>query len=599
MKLICKGTEIYRRRPRQVKVFLLLGVLALCLGIRVAWGWCVPLDKRHFYPRDLSASLSLVEGHGLRFFPPSSLVMHESNDDVRAVREFMTQRRWRLSREELGRALRVVELKQHPNVPLFARIFEVHIVAGLWRIFGVDWGVIFFFYACLSTLACLAIFLMARRVADSAWAGLIASFLYAFSGTELIHSVWSIRDTNPTWFFIYALSWFVCRVDRPLRSGSWNAGSILMLGVLSTIGIGWRRDALMIPPFLLLGVLVVLVGKRCTWRRVVASVLLFVVGVISVLMFRSHLGREVKPTGRNALGAFHMAHYAESQRIHIANYPNFFQVERSDELTFHQAHVWQRTYYPEDTFIPYQGNYGLYCLEMFLEQARHNGYEWVKDLPEYWWMILSEVANSKAKTVVGKPSFDVPSWIFLSSLPLSVFGVFWLLWVGRNREVVLVMVALSVYYALLLWFMLPEVKHYTPMMIPLAVLGGVGGFGLLRVLLVSQERRVLRENWRPGVRFLVVLALGVASIYYSLYFLSKGVQGARRASYEEALNRLAAEDSGWVEEKTEPNRFVYSVREGDDRSSRLFAVDIEGEGGKELLRCWNQHVVIHSRLSVE
>ncbi|MDP6959342.1 MAG: hypothetical protein QF645_11090, partial [Planctomycetota bacterium] len=368
----------------------------------------------------------------------------------------------------------------------------------------------------------------------------------------------------------------------------WNAGSFLVLGVLSAVGIGWRGDALMIPPFLLVGILVLHFWNRRGWRRGVASVLLFVAGVISVFVFRGYLGREVESRG-STLGVFHVAHYAESARTIHAHYPNYFQVVRKDGLTSHQAHEWQKMHYPEDTFVFMQKNYGLYCLELFLEQARHNAYEWMKDLPEFWWKVLSEVANSKVNEGTRRPAFGVPPRIFLSSLPLSVFAVFWLLWVGRNRETVLYLVALSVYYALLLWFMLPETKHYTPMVIPLAVLGGVGGFGLLQVLLVPQERRVLRKNWRPGVRFLAVLAFVVAMVYYPPFFLSRWIQKDRRATYEEALTLLAREESGWVEEATGTNRFVHTVREGDDRSPRLFVLDIEGAGPREILTCWNQH----------
>jgi hypothetical protein len=322
-------------------------------------------------------------------------------------------------------------------------------------------------------------------------------------------------------------------------------------------------------------------------------VLLFVAGVISVFVFRGYLGREVE-SRVSTLGVFHVAHYAESGRIHIANYPNYFQVEREDGLTSHQAQQWQKIHYPEDTFIYMGGSYGLYCLELFLEQVRHNPYEWMKDLPGFWWKVLDEVAHPHANEGTPRPTVGCPPWIFEMSLPLSVFAVFWLLLVGRSRELVLGLVAFSVYYALLLWLMLPERKHYTPMVIPLGALGGAGGFGLLQILFVPQERRALQENWKSGARFIVVLTLSVTVAYYSMFFASKWLQKDRRAVYEEGLNRLVAEESSWVEEETEAHRFVHSVREGDDRSPRLFVLDIEGDGPRELLRCWNQHSTLPS-----
>ncbi|MDP7033900.1 MAG: hypothetical protein QF752_05360, partial [Planctomycetota bacterium] len=203
MQVFEKILGVYRQRPRLVKVILLLGILGLCLGSRMAWGRYIPLEKRHFYPKTFSTSLALVDDLGLMSITPSSLELRESNEDVRAVWEFLSLKRWRLSQEEWRRALPVLDMELRPNSLLYSRLFEVHVVAWLWEVFGIDWGVVFLFSYGLSTLACLGIFFIARCVAGSAWAGLFASFLYAFSGTELAHSVWSIRDANPTWFFVY------------------------------------------------------------------------------------------------------------------------------------------------------------------------------------------------------------------------------------------------------------------------------------------------------------------------------------------------------------------------------------------------------------
>jgi hypothetical protein len=81
-----------------------------------------------------------------------------------------------------------------------SRVLDLHVAAWLWRLFGISWPTLFAFYALVSTIANLCVFLIARRLGGSFWAGAIASLGFLASPLERYAATWSFRDTSPLWF---------------------------------------------------------------------------------------------------------------------------------------------------------------------------------------------------------------------------------------------------------------------------------------------------------------------------------------------------------------------------------------------------------------
>ena len=194
-------------------------------------------------------------------------------------------------------------------VPVFAfestRVLDIRVTSWLWRIFGVDWRPYFAFYALVSTLAAFAIFAIVVRATDNGWIGLAALAGFTVSPLELYAGAWSTRDSVPLWFT--ALPFGVLAVFGRLARGSRSTlAGAFVLGASSLVGLGWRPDFQLVPPFVLAGLVATLASQRRSLRQVAAAVAAFATGCAVVVVVLMALG-----SGSYSQGSivFHIAWY--------------------------------------------------------------------------------------------------------------------------------------------------------------------------------------------------------------------------------------------------------------------------------------------------
>ena len=217
----------------------------------------LPCRARHLYPRNYSLALSLVAGHGFQDFPVGD------TPGTKPVDDFLNLRR--PSHRTMNWIVRSGEPcppSQDPSYQFWdllatTRVLDLRVAATLWSIFGVSWSVLFTFYALVSTVCCAMIFAIARRLSGSNAAGLASAALFLASPLESYVGAWSIRDASPAWFAIASCWLLVCVVGR-CRSRLANGLSYLGLGAITTIGLGWRLDALLWLPYFGLGMILLL-----------------------------------------------------------------------------------------------------------------------------------------------------------------------------------------------------------------------------------------------------------------------------------------------------------------------------------------------------
>src|SRR5439155_912540 len=81
-------------------------------------------------------------------------------------------------------------------------------------------------------------------------AGILAALLFLALPFENQQAIRSVRDISPLWFATVAFGFFVC-VAGNFTTRKWNYLTYLALGALSLLGVGWRSDAFLVSPVLL------------------------------------------------------------------------------------------------------------------------------------------------------------------------------------------------------------------------------------------------------------------------------------------------------------------------------------------------------------
>src|SRR3989442_515062 len=257
-----KGT---RYKMCVYKALLVVGILGIHFLIRDYAARTVPLNARGNYPEDYSVAISLAFGEGfnglsqLQSLPPTGLLVPEA-PQARPIVRFLRWGQDSLSRSELDEYFRTASSPTPPSPLSSTRILELRVAGVLWKIFGVRWSTIFHFYSIVSAFVCLLIFLIARKLSGSYWAGCLAAIIYVVSPQEIKFGIISIRDISPFWFGSIAFFWLVVLTDRT-RSAFRNFVSIAGLGGVSLLGYGWRTDALLFPPFIFTALIVWLFQK--------------------------------------------------------------------------------------------------------------------------------------------------------------------------------------------------------------------------------------------------------------------------------------------------------------------------------------------------
>ena len=518
-------TPLAGRGRRAAKVVLLAAVLVVHFLSRQYLVKALPVTESTNYPFVYRTALALLAGRGFTVFRVS-----DAPESV-PVADFLEGRRDGLSRQEFRRfldgpdgqpvpcpdpaapttafppAAPTTELAQPVSPWHTSRVLDLYVTAALWRLFGVRWSVLLTFCALASTAACLLVFFAARRVGGGFWPGLCAAVLYLASPLENDYAISCLRDISPLWFAALAFAIFFCLVER-FRSAPANLAALALLGLVCTLGCGWRSDAMLLAPFLGASSAVLLLIRRRSWRYLLAAGAAFCLGALPPLTAIRWL---CPAPVTNPLVGFHVGYYGEFDRCNALGLENTFGVSRDDidaDMTAQQYHA------DHDHAAPfgYLGSeYGSACFRMYREEIPQNLYHWVRGFPEFYLRAL-DACRLRDLAVVGRypPPLPRPRWLAPAATwvlgPLSAAGP-WLFGLGvcvsllrpGQRWRSLCLAGFSVFHAVVLFLILPEFKHAGLLVLPLTVFGGVGLASLRGLFHPGRLMGTVRTAWRPAL----------------------------------------------------------------------------------------------------
>jgi hypothetical protein len=568
-----------------LKLGLLGGLLVLHFLTRVHSLRLFPVSAHHDYYVSYEYALSFAAGQGLTVLAldnlsapgeafADGLTLRSIPSDV-PVREFLLGYRDRLSREELDTYLRDITPPGAPPRPGVAntfstsRILELYLAGFLWKWFGIDWHHLFAAHCLFNTASCLCVFLIARRLAGSYWAGLAAAALYCASPLQTYLSTVSLRDASPLWFAAAGFCLLVCMVDR-FRAPAANFASFAALGAVATLGLGWRWDASLLPPVLGAGLGLVLLHKGRRLRYVLLALSLFA-GAAGLCL-----------TGINALcgfqrmkseTAYHIAFYGESTRCNVLGLENSFQIDWCDLQTY--LEVCRRAYVANGSGgpvpAPFGEDYFARCKAMYLDTLRYNAYAWVAQFPRFYWIMLGGLGTAGSPQGVAPEILQqmLPEWAAEAyrltrsawlGLPwLFLLGVVAALAVWAEPMGCLCLLGFSAYYAAILLLVLPMQKHLALVMLPLHVFAGVGAWALVRLCRPGAWREGLRPILRGrALRRTLAGAAVIGAVWGGACGVTYVVSRATRADHLAAVKALARQ--GVPAPETLKGTQLFSVR---------------------------------------
>lgn len=544
------------RRPGsgQIGRAALVGALLLLhCHTRLATHLSTPPSEKHYWPSSYLVALSILAGQGFAYVLPSAAdgnasVLSEVNrlraapPPVGPVMDFLSGTgRQALSRQEFDayfasdvRRVPIDVLGKGPMQSLWetTRILELRIAALVWGLFGIGWPVLFGLYALVSTFTSLLVFLIVRRLTGSYWGGLVGLVGFLASPLERLAAAWSIRDTNPVWFTGLALFLLVF-LATPRGAGPRAWIGWWLLGGGTVLGLGWRSDAQLLPPFILLGLVVLLVLEGATWRRILQATVICAAGGLTTLAAISWMGPGARGHGGGVV--FHIAWYGEHVRSIVLGTENAFQIKQDDYLTLYQANYFrqQRDAGASPVRDIYDPRHFRTIRQMYFVLARYNAYAWWRSYPGYLWEAaridraiqpgpagggsdVSSDRGSLAAFVAGvRPIEDHVLKPYIAGIPYWAAGG---LAVGlaraRSRRVTLLLAAYFAYYAAALLMVLPESKHWAPLLIPLHILAAVGLWNALTA--VAWRRPPRGREWTKTARTAVVAFVLVLASWWAL-----------------------------------------------------------------------------------
>ncbi len=534
------------KKSAALKALLLLCVLAIHFASRHYAGEKTSPSQTHFYPTTYSYSLSLLAGRG---FAPLSV---SEGPEGRPLREFLELNRLRLGRGELEGGLAEPSGEAQRNPLASFRVLDLYLAAGLWWIFGASWTVYFHFYFLVSTIVCLSVFCMGRRIGGGYGCGLIAALLYTASPIELQMTASSVRDISPLWFIAFGFFFLHCVAGR-FEGRILQAVSYIVLGAASIIGIGWRDDVLLLPPFLLVALLIQNLAERRGISRAASAAFLFLAGAFATYFGVHSLTPQHGNYGGNASN-WHIVAYAEHPRSNLLGYENSFQVARDDVLTadavnFHRSI--ERSGALVTTYLspPYADAARDFSAAVF----RMNLFRWLAGFPRFFQSALG--AFSEGDALQGQASERLRETRMPFLLPLFEWGgdfllmcLSWLFWLGLlfglfllpSRVAVLTQALFAVYYAFFLLLVLPETKHAPPLVLPQCLLGAVGLSTIPRLLLPRRLAAALPPNALLFARRAGVSAASLFVAWGLAWGLARWVSVLERRAAVEGIRELAA-----------------------------------------------------------
>jgi hypothetical protein len=569
-----------------------------------------PMQGGHNYPFVYRTSLALMAGKGFHAF------RFTDAPESAPVVAFLNGARKGLSREEFRRFLAGPDAQpiaiplpaEGGAIPLYppegelkrpvspfetSRVLDIYTTAILWRVFGIRWSVLLTFCSLASTGACLMVFFIGRRLGSGFWPGLAAAVLYLASPLENDYAIRSIRDISPLWFAALSFAAFVCLAER-FRSSWWNWAVLGLTGFVCALGCGWRSDAMLFTPVLGASAAGLLLLRRRPWRYLLAGGTAFVLGVLT------------PPTAVHLAGCpdasplvgFHIGYYGEYSRCNLLGLENSFQVSRDDVQTDLVAQQCLSDRDAAASPVSYcSPAYGSACFRMYREEIRQNLFHWIANFPSFYiralaacrlhdlpvnseWLAPPPPRSGWLRPIAAallNPLAKASGWLFALGVCVS------LLRPGR-RYLSLCLAGFSVFYAAVLFVVLPELKHAGPLVLPLSVFGGIG---LASLGGVANASRLIASICEARGRA-AYLALALAAVA-GLWGLSCG--GAYCYSFTcrrellDAVATRAAHGEPAPEALRGPGLFSVALRPEADAHPVGYLLRIEGGVGEAFLEC--------------
>lgn len=517
----------------------MLAILGAHLGTRLHTIRARPLNAVSFYPEHYAGALRLMAGRGF-----GGLDVDPGADPRPATVE--------VARFLAGQVRSVDRpvFRQYAESPVeggldpvaTSRVLDLRLAALVWRFTGPSWPALLLAYALLSTAVCGLVFFLATRLGGFA-AGVVASLIVVASPFENAYLAGSVRDLSPYWFAAPALA--LLAVARSPKGPVARYALHCLLGAGAALGLGWRTDAFLLPPFVLVAATATLVAQRRSGREVAGCAAAVALGAAAMVGAIANLG------GGRLLGpgaGFHIAYYGNFARANLLGVENGFQTLRDDSEA-----AFQVAFHAEATggrHVEYGGpGYAEAARRLFLETLRYDAYNWALRYPIFAWKAAGGL--SAGDELQGQPPGDlardrVPALSLVYRLlldPLTRLAP-WLLLVGavavpwaRDRALAVSLVLFMLLYMAVWLLVLPENKHFGLVLLPLAVLGG---FGACSVAGLLAHRAPLRWPFavspRTAARRLGLALLVVACAFIVLRLLAVH---ERRALVNE-VERLAA-----------------------------------------------------------
>lgn len=587
-------------RSSASKIAFKVAVLALVLGVHLATRLVVQSrlhGGENFYPRDYEVALSLTAGRGFRGLE----VWDDPRPEARQVRRFLRQLRDDID-DSHWRSFVDGARPGDPPALATTRVLEMYVAAGLWRLFGLRWSVLFAFYSVLSTAAAFLIFLIARRIGGGFAAGAFATILFTASPFETIRATTAIRDVSPLWFDTIAFAALV--LLAPLgRSPAARAAFASAAGAASTLGIGWRTDGWMAPPLALAALVVLLRSERRGLRGAVASVGSFLAG-IAVAGGALRAAGASRPLGPQI--GFHIAYYGNYDRANMLGIENSFQVLRNDLYTAQQAAYYALVTRGVPDLVYGVGDYGSVCRDLYLRTLAHNAFDWLWGFPRF---VIPALEGLGAPATLQSVEAQVLKTTRLErlapvyrclldpltrSLPLLfVFGGLTLILTGPRRVEAALLVGFALVYAAALLLVLPEPKHFGPMLLPLCT---VAGAGLCRAAWLAASRtrcveavRAVRE--RVSTPSAARTSALVGSAFVAVVAVVAAVSFLDRRGYLADIEQLARRGELAPETILRPDLFSFTILPGEPPDPRGFLLTIRTGSAPGVLVCWHRRGV--------
>jgi hypothetical protein len=278
-------------------------------------------------------------------------------------------------------------------------------------------------------------------------------------------------------------------VDR-FQAKKWNLLTYLGLGALAVVGEGWRQDARLVAPFLLVGLVAFVFVKHRLWRLTLASGFLFVIGA-GITHLSIHI---LSPRVFQAGGVgFHFVICGESTRCNLLGLENSFQMPRDDYQTYCNAVWFEQASRPGIAMTYLDQTYGAVCREMYMPAMKCHLFQYLAHWPEFYFRALGAFSDSgglqgedlamlrQSRLHWALPAYDWCLDYLIILLPFLHFaGILTFYWMEREKVRGTFLILFSVYYSVILFAVMPDTRHLGQLLLPLAVTGGFGLWGLFR-----------------------------------------------------------------------------------------------------------------------